>query len=68
MLDSTLKINGFDLQDLGFENAQVGAIKELLLKQVCSGEIPNERAILMECARKSALQASANAAIRDRNF
>ena len=47
MLKSTLKINGFDLQNLGFKDAQIGTIKNALLVQIYSGDLPNQRAILL---------------------
>lgn len=51
MLKSTLKINGFDLQNLGFKDAQIGAIKNALLVQIYSGDLPNQRAILLHEAQ-----------------
>ena len=45
-LESNLKINGFDLQNLGFKEFQIGAIKARLLREIYSGDLPNERAIL----------------------
>lgn len=47
MLQSTLKINGFDLQKFRFKDAQIGAIKAQLLREIYSGDLPNKRAILL---------------------
>lgn len=46
-LDSALKINGFDLQNLGFSGTQIGAIKTQLLRGIYSGDLPNQRAVLL---------------------
>ena len=51
-LDSALKINGFDLQNLGFGGAQIGAIKTQLLRGIYSKDLPNERAHLLRRARE----------------
>lgn len=50
--DSALKINGFDLQNLGFGGAQIGAIKMQLLREIYSKDLPNERALLLRRARE----------------
>lgn len=51
-LDSALKINGFDLQNLGFSGAQISTIKTQLLREIYSGDLPNERAHLLRRARE----------------
>lgn len=51
-LDSALKINGFDLQNVGFSGAQISTIKTQLLREVYSGDLPNERAHLLRRARE----------------
>ncbi len=51
ILRFTLKISGFDLQYLGFSGAQIGAIKTQLLRGIYSGNLPNDRAILLRKAR-----------------
>lgn len=51
-LDSALKINGFDLQNMGFSGAQISTIKTQLLREVYSGDLPNERAHLLRRARE----------------
>lgn len=53
-LDSALKINGFDLQNLGFKNAQIGAIKTQLLREIYSGNLPNKKSLLLRRAREIA--------------
>lgn len=50
--DSALKINGFDLQNLGFGGAQIGAIKMQLLREIYSKDLPNERVLLLRRARE----------------
>ena len=52
LLESTLKINGFDLQRFGFKDAQIGAIKAQLLREIYSGDLPNKRAILLRKVRE----------------
>lgn len=51
-LDSALKINGFDLQNLGFSGAQISTIKMQLLREIYSGDLPNKRAHLLRRARE----------------
>lgn len=51
-LDSTLKINGFDLQNLGFSGAQISTTKTQLLREIYSRDLPNERAHLLRKARE----------------
>lgn len=51
-LDSALKINGFDLQNVGFSGAQISTIKTQLLREIYSGDLPNERAHLLRRARE----------------
>ncbi|MGX3011501.1 CCA tRNA nucleotidyltransferase [Helicobacter sp. 23-1044] len=51
ILRQSLKINGFDLQNLGFTQMQIGAVKSQLLREIYSGDLPNTRAILLCRAR-----------------
>ncbi len=51
ILSQSLKINGFDLQNLGFKDAQIGAVKTQLLREIYSGNLPNKKAILLRKAR-----------------
>lgn len=52
ILQCTIKISGFDLQKLGFSGTQIGAIKTQLLREIYSGDLPNDRAILLCKARE----------------
>lgn len=54
ILRFALKISGFDLQKLGFSGAQIGAIKAQLLREIYSGNLPNNRAILLRKTRRFA--------------
>ena len=47
-----LKINGHDLLRLGFKGPAIGDTLESLLDSVVNGELPNEREVLLESARK----------------
>lgn len=47
-----LKINGYDLQNLGFRGAEIGAVLRFLLEEVVSGRQKNDReALLREALR-----------------
>lgn len=47
-----IKINGFDLQKIGFHNKEIAIIKKELLTQVYSKNIRNDRKILIKKARE----------------
>lgn len=46
-----LKINGFDLLDLGFIGRKIGITLNLLLNEVIEGKIPNDKVSLLEYAK-----------------
>ncbi len=48
---SDLKINGFDLLDLGFMGRKIGITLNLLLNEVIEGKIPNDKVSLLEYAK-----------------
>ncbi len=48
----SLAVNGNDLMDLGYQGRQVGEELRTLLEQVLSGSLPNEKAALIQAARK----------------
>ena len=52
ILRFALKINGFDLQRLGFKGAQIGAIKTQLLLEIYSKNLPNQKSLLVRKARE----------------
>lgn len=54
ILDSKLAISGFDLQNMGLKNENIGIVKKYLLREVYSGNLPNNKAILRRKARKLA--------------
>jgi tRNA nucleotidyltransferase (CCA-adding enzyme) len=45
-----LAVNGNDVTALGFSGRTVGDILRRLLEQVVDGELPNDRALLLEAA------------------
>lgn len=47
-----IKINGFDLQKLGFKDKEIGVVKREILMQVYSKNIRNDRKILLKKARE----------------
>ena len=47
-----MAINGHDLLRLGFTGPAIGATLELLLDSIVSGELPNDRAVLLAEAEK----------------
>lgn len=47
-----LEINGHDLLRLGFKGPAIGKTLEMLLDSVVNGELPNQREILLESAKK----------------
>lgn len=47
-----LAVNGRDLMELGFSGPEIGRTLNALLDKVVDGELPNERAALLEAARK----------------
>lgn len=49
---ATLQIRGDDLIRLGFFGKEIGECLELLLSRVLDGELPNEKAVLIEEAEK----------------
>lgn len=51
ILRFALKISGFDLQNLGFSGTQIGAIKAQLLREIYSGNLPNQKSLLLHKAR-----------------
>ena len=54
ILRFAIKISGFDLQNLGFSGAQIGAIKTQLLREIYSGNLPNQKSLLLHKARRFA--------------
>ncbi len=48
----TLKINGNDLLSLGYEGREIGKILNFLLAEVMDGKLPNDRAALLDSAKK----------------
>ena len=65
ILRFTLKINGVDLQRLGFKGAQIGAIKTQLLFGIYSKNLPNQKSLLVRkaCELKDFPQSHQNLAI-----
>lgn len=51
ILRFALKISGFDLQELGFSGAQIGTTKAQLLREIYSGNLPNQKSLLLHKAR-----------------
>ncbi len=51
ILRFALKISGFDLQNMGFSGTQIGAIKTRLLREIYSGNLPNQKSLLLHKAR-----------------
>ena len=51
ILRFALKISGFDLQKLGFSGAQIGSIKTQLLREIYSGNLSNQKSLLLYKAR-----------------
>lgn len=47
-----LKINGFDLINLGFKGKEIGDILSTVLEMVIDGKIENEKDILLKYAKE----------------
>ena len=47
-----LKINGFDLINLGFKGKEIGNILTAVLEKVIDGELENEKDVLLKYAKE----------------
>ena len=45
---SDLKLNGYELIEMGYEGLEIGKVKKYLLSRILNNGIPNEREKLLE--------------------